>query len=48
MQIFESNDNYTISTTALKYGDFGVSTFLKIDTFEGAKSHSPLTALRSK
>ena len=45
MQIFEPNNNNTISNTALNYGnhlDFDVSIFLKIDTFEGAKYHSPL------
>ena len=45
MQIFESSNKNTISTTALNYGDhwdFDVSIFLKMDRFEGAKPHNPL------
>ena len=38
MQIFESSNRNTISTTALNYG----GPLLKIDRFEGAKPHSPL------
>ena len=48
MQIFESSNKNTISTTTLNYGDhwdFDVSIFLKIDRFEGAKPHSPLNGL---
>ena len=45
MQIFESSNKNTISTTNLTTGDhwdFDVSIFLKIDRFESAKPHSPL------
>ena len=40
MQIFESN-KHSISTTGDLW-DVGVSFFLKMDRFEGAKPHSPL------
>ena len=48
MQIFESNNKNTISTTALNYGKprglwcFCIIFFLKFDRFERAKPHSPL------
>ena len=47
MQIFESNDKNTISTTTLNYGEplgFWLSIFLKIDRLGGAKPRSPLNA----
>ena len=48
MQIFESNDKNMVSTTKSNYREtLGLKCFfLKIDKFEGPKSHSPLKKIR--